>query len=96
MITVNPTDPKKDDNSRIKPKKRSNPIKQKKESFDIALNERISFDFQDAIDDLLNDLKEEEKRFLEKQTLYELSYLPFPPEHDVCRRASWSDTLQLA
>lgn len=71
MIPISSTNPKKEDNSRVKSKSRSHDIKQK-ESFDIVLNERIAFEFKGAIDELLNDLKEEEKEFLESQSQYHL------------------------
>ena len=61
MIIVNPTNPKKDESSRIKSKVKSGHIKPK-ESFTNVLNEKISFEFSEAIDELLNDLKEEEIR----------------------------------
>ncbi len=72
MISVTSTKSKKEDNSRIKSKFKSQNIKSKK-TFDVVLQDRVSFEFQGAIDELFNDLKEEEKLFLEKQTLYYLN-----------------------
>lgn len=64
--------PKKDENSRIKNKRLSS-VDKKNQQFDIVLQEAASYDFMGAIDELVIELKEEEKRFLEKQTLYELN-----------------------
>lgn len=64
--------PKKDENSRIKNKRLSS-VGRKDQSFDTVLQEASSFDFMGAIDELVLELKEEEKRFLEKQTVYELN-----------------------
>lgn len=73
MIKIASTNMKKDDNSRIKSKKKSLPVKLREESFAIALQNRIKFNFQGDIDELLDELKEEEKHFLEKRSLYELN-----------------------
>ena len=44
-----------------------------KQGFDSVLNNRINFEFEGAIDELLKDLKEEEKSFLEHQSIYYLN-----------------------
>jgi uncharacterized protein YaaR (DUF327 family) len=69
LINVTSTNPKKEDNSRVKSKLKSQQIKSNK-SFDVALHDRVAFEFDGAIDELFNDLKEEEKSFLENQNLY--------------------------
>ncbi len=71
MIPISNTKAKKEENSRVKSKQRSHDVRQK-ESFGTVLNDRISFEFKGAIDELLNDLKKEEKEFLERQSQYHL------------------------
>ncbi|MBN2039218.1 MAG: DUF327 family protein [Spirochaetes bacterium] len=72
MIIVNSTNAKKEENSKVKSGSKTGHVKSK-DSFGRVLSEKISFEFAGAIDELLNDLKEEEKSFLEKQTYYHLS-----------------------
>jgi len=71
LINVTPTNPKKEENSRVKPKMKSHNIKLR-ESFENTLSESISFEFEGAIEELFNDLKEEEKMFIENQTSFHL------------------------
>lgn len=73
MLKIYSTTPKKEENTRVKQKKRSHEISRKESSFNIALQNNISFNFDGTIEELLNELKEEEKRFLDRQTLYELN-----------------------
>ncbi len=73
MIKIASTSPKKDDNRKVKSKKKSHSVKQKSSSFDLALENNITFNFQGSIDELLTELKEEEGLFLKKQTEYELN-----------------------
>ena len=73
MLKIVSTTPKKEEHSKIKKKKRSGSVKQKASSFDTTLNTKIAFDFQGTIENLLNDLKEEERNFLDRQTIYELN-----------------------
>ena len=73
MIRITSTTSKKNENTKIKSKKKTLPVKDKSGSFDITLQETISFDFPGAIEELLHELKDEEKRFLAKQSLYELN-----------------------
>jgi uncharacterized protein YaaR (DUF327 family) len=72
LINVTSTNPKKEDNSRIKSKLKSQNIKSGK-SFDVVMHDRVAFEFEGAIDQLFNELKEEEKSFLQNQTLYYLN-----------------------
>ena len=72
MIIINSANLKKEENSRVKSKVKSGHINPK-ESFSHVLNEKISFEFSDAIEELLNDLDKEEKHFLENQSLFHLN-----------------------
>ncbi|MBN2403908.1 MAG: DUF327 family protein [Spirochaetes bacterium] len=72
MINVSPANAKKEENSRVKSKIKSHNAGVN-ESFNSVLTDRISFEFQGSIDELLNDLKDEEKNFLTNQTLYFLN-----------------------
>jgi uncharacterized protein len=72
LINVTPTNQKKEDNSKVKSKIKSHIVKSK-QPFNSVLNERISFEFEGSIENLLNDLKDEEKSFLENQSLYYLN-----------------------
>ena len=73
MLKVTSTESRKEDNRKVKQKKKSHSVKQKDSSFDISLKQNIAFDFQGTIDELITELKEEEKNFLERQTIYELN-----------------------
>ncbi|MFH0977275.1 MAG: DUF327 family protein [Spirochaetota bacterium] len=72
MITVTSANQKKEDNSKVKSKIKSQIVKSK-QPFDAVLSDRVSFEFEGAIDKLLTDLKEEEKYFSQNQTLYYLN-----------------------
>ncbi len=74
MIEKTSTDLKKDEKLRIKSKKRSalsssGPSK----TFDASLQNALHFEFHDTIEGLMSDLSEQEKRFLDRQTPYELN-----------------------
>jgi uncharacterized protein YaaR (DUF327 family) len=72
MIDINPTSPKKDDKVKVKSKKRTKSVEHGN-TFINSLEKTIKFDFQGTIDELLNDLKDQEREFLEKQSSYELN-----------------------
>jgi uncharacterized protein YaaR (DUF327 family) len=69
LINVTSTNSKKDDNSKVKSKLKSQNIKSNK-SFGVVLHDRVAFEFDGAVDELFNELKDEERSFLENQTLY--------------------------
>lgn len=73
MLKISSTTPKKEESAKIKPKKKTYSVKTKENKFDIALQYNISFDFQGNMDELLRELKDEERQFLERQTPYELN-----------------------
>ncbi len=73
MIELTPTAPKKDEKKEIKQKKRASSVQQKGKSFTATLQRRISFEFQGNLEELMEELKNQEKNFLLKQNDYELN-----------------------
>jgi uncharacterized protein YaaR (DUF327 family) len=73
MIELTPTTPNKDEKKKIKSKKKTYPIKPKDKSFSASLEKTILFEFHGTVEELMEDLKEQEKNFLERQTPYELN-----------------------
>ncbi len=73
MIELTPTTPKKEEKKKIKSKKRTHSIKHKEKSFSISLQKRIHFEFHGTVEELMEDLKDQEKKFLDRQTIYELN-----------------------
>ena len=63
------TTPKREENKKVKHKNKSKSVKEKKSTFDIAIQGNISYNYSGTIEELLKELKEEEKQFLEKQSL---------------------------
>lgn len=72
MININPASSKKDGKIKIKQQKKSRSVDNKNSQFKNRLEDTINFDFQGTINELLNDLEKQEKKFLNMQTLYEL------------------------
>lgn len=73
MIEKTSSDLKKEEKLKIKSRRSSPSASQSKESFRISLDDAIKFHFDGTFDELLDDLKDQEKRFLESQTIYELN-----------------------
>jgi len=73
MIYISSTTPQKDEKSKVKAKKRAHSPGRVGKSFESSLHTTIEFQIQGTIEDLLSDLEENEKRFLDKQSLYELN-----------------------
>ncbi len=73
MIEISKTDVRKDDKSRVKKKRQSGSVSGSPKTFMTQLNETISYDADGEMDDMLDDLKDQEKRFLELQSLFELN-----------------------
>lgn len=73
MIELTPTTPNKEEKKKIKSKKRTQSIKPEEKSFGISLQKRIHFEFQGTVEELMEDLKDQEKKFLDRQTMYELN-----------------------
>ena len=74
MIEKTSTDLKKDEKLKIKTKKRSAfSSSGLSKTFDASLQNALHFEFHDTIEGLMSDLGEQEKRFLDRQTPYELN-----------------------
>lgn len=73
MIELTPTTPNKEEKKKIKSKKRTHSIKPEEKSFGISLQKRIHFEFRGTVEELMEDLKDQEKKFLDRQTMYELN-----------------------
>lgn len=73
MIEILKTDGRKDDKTKVKKKRQSGSVSSPRNTFVTQLQETLAFEIDGTIDELLTDLNEQEKRFLEKQSLFELS-----------------------
>ena len=73
MIEIVTTSPKKEEKTKVKSQKRNPSIQGKEETFTKTVQKTIQFEFQGTIDELMKDLKDQEKRFLDLQTEYELN-----------------------
>lgn len=73
MIEKTAPSSQKEEKLKIKSKKKASRVGAGRESFSAALDATLAFDFQGGIEELMNELKEQERRFLDAQTLYELS-----------------------
>ncbi len=74
MIEKTSTDLKKGEKLKIKTKKRSAfSSSAPSKTFDANLQNALHFEFHDTIEGLMADLGEQEKRFLDRQTPYELT-----------------------
>ena len=73
MIEIVSTSPKKEEKTKVKSQKRTPSIQGKEETFTKTVQKTIQFEFQGTIDELMKDLKDQEKRFLDRQTENELN-----------------------
>ena len=73
MIEKTSTDLKKDENLKIKGRKKSAVTRPGGASFTTAIENSLNFEFHGTIEELMNDLKDQEKRFLDEQSIYELA-----------------------
>jgi uncharacterized protein YaaR (DUF327 family) len=72
IIEKTQTDLTHDEKLKIKAKKRSRVHHGTSGGFVQTLESSINFEFQGSIDELMNDLKDQERKFLDSQTQYEL------------------------
>lgn len=72
MIEISRADSRQQAREGIKAKKRTSGSSLKISKFTTELENRISPEFTGSIDELMNDLREQEKRFLDMQSAYEL------------------------
>ncbi len=73
MIELPRTGSKREENNKLKVKKKPGSVTSKEKTFSSQLENSISYDFRGSLDDLLGDLDKQEKRFLDQQSLRELS-----------------------
>lgn len=73
MIEIVSTNPKKDEKTTIKSRKKSIHAASSKSSFKVSLEDNIIFNVHGTIEELMTDLEEQEKNFLDKQNLFELN-----------------------
>jgi len=73
MIEIYSTSTKKEEKTRIKGKKKTAGTVRRDETFSTSLESSIRFRIEGSLDELMDDLKDQEHRFLEKQNLFELS-----------------------
>jgi uncharacterized protein YaaR (DUF327 family) len=72
MIEVIQPGMSRDDKSKIKSKKKSSSVGKSGMTFASELQNAVAFNFADNIDELLEDLSEQEKRFMDTQSEYEM------------------------
>ena len=73
MIEKTSSELKKEEKLRIKSRRRPQNVSSDRESFGVSFGTAIDFHLHNDIDDLLEDLKHQEKRFIDTQTVYELN-----------------------
>jgi len=73
MIEISKTSTGKDGRGRIKKKGDTAAPGAKDTSFKTELKQAVSFDIQGTIDELLGDLSDQERRFVDQQTPYEMN-----------------------
>jgi uncharacterized protein len=72
MIEVIQPGMSRDDKSKIKSKKKSSAVGKTGMTFAAELQNAVEYDIHGAIDELLEDLSEQEKRFMDTESEYEL------------------------
>jgi len=73
MIEIYSTSAKKEEKTKVKSKKKSAGVSRSNNTFSTSLQSTIRFRIEGTVEELMKDLEEQEKRFLEKQSLFELS-----------------------
>ncbi len=73
MIEKTSSDLKKEEKLKVKLRKKSTLATSGNVPFEKTLDVSIQFDFQGSLDELMTDLNDQERHFLEKQNLYELN-----------------------
>ena len=72
MIEKTSSDLKKDEKLKVKGRKKSAGVQKGRESFHTALGGAIKFEFEGTIEELLTELRDQERRFLDTQSQYDL------------------------
>ncbi len=73
MIEISQTTSRKQEKTKIKSRRKSSSVKENDKTFSQELETNITREYSGSIDELLNELKEEEKRFLSSQTMTDLN-----------------------
>jgi uncharacterized protein YaaR (DUF327 family) len=73
MIEITQARARKDEHEKITKKGKLGKVHRGGKTFSSELSKTMTQDFEGTIDELLGDLKEQEKRFLDQQTEYELN-----------------------
>lgn len=73
MIEIGKTVPGKDDRGRIRKKGKSAGTGSTDTSFKTELKQAVAFDVQGTMDELLGELGDQERRFMDQQTPYEMN-----------------------
>ncbi|MBN1497296.1 MAG: DUF327 family protein [Spirochaetes bacterium] len=73
MIEITGARPRKDEQEKITKKSRLAPVKHGDRTFSSELHKTMALEFEGTIEELLNDLKDQEKLFLEKQNEFEMN-----------------------
>ncbi len=72
MIEITGTRTPKDEKEKITKKGKLSSVKRGSKTFSTELQKTMAIDIDGSIDELMEDLKDQEKRFLDKQTEHEL------------------------
>ena len=73
MMKITHTEKRREEKTKIKNKKSLLSVDKKQCSFETELKTSLKFNFEDNLQELFDDLKDQEKRFLDEQSFYELS-----------------------
>ncbi len=73
MVYISSTTPHKDEKSKVKSRRKTSSSSGIQGTFSASLQNTIDFNIQGTLDELLADLEEQEKRFLDAQSIYELN-----------------------
>ncbi|MCU0848363.1 MAG: YaaR family protein [Spirochaetes bacterium] len=71
MIEITHTSGRQEEKTKVK-KKRSSSVGESRRSFSSELSSSLDFVFEGSVDELMDELKDQEKRFLDSQSKYEL------------------------
>ncbi|OHD65891.1 MAG: hypothetical protein A2176_03525 [Spirochaetes bacterium RBG_13_51_14] len=73
MIEITGTRGKKDEQEKISKKGKLSSVRRGSKSFSAELHKMMAQEFEGTIEELLENLKDQEKRFLDQQTEYEMN-----------------------
>jgi uncharacterized protein len=72
MIEIPRADSRRKPGDGVKPRTRASSGGSKVSSFSVEIENRVVLEFRGSIEELMTDLQDQEKRFLDSQSLYEL------------------------